>query len=262
MIRELLTYLFERPLLSEARTFGHLSESISLLSRESRCQKSWLPHRTQCKNFIKDHLKLASHFDSVLVLGSGPLHEIPIEELSKAFKKVTLVDIVHLKNTKDSVAHLKNLEFVEHDITELEHSLHFDKMLIDHVPQKFLDQDWGLVLSVNLMSQLPIHLEKYIQKKLKNKFTDLEISGYLQNSTRNHLKYLNLFNTTVLMITDTEVIYCDKNDNVIQIDKNYDHLSLPEKILSWNWNLAPIPEFQKDVAIKMKVGAFAIKKQK
>ena len=64
------------------------------------------------------------------------------------------------------------------------------------------------------------------------------------------------------MITDTEVIYCDKNDNVIQIDKNYDHLSLPEKILSWNWNLAPIPEFQKDVAIKMKVGAFAIKKQK
>jgi len=262
LIRELLTYLFERPLLSEARTFGHLSESISLLSRESRCQKSWLPHRTQCKNFIKDHLKLASHFDSVLVLGSGPLHEVPIEELSKAFKKVTLVDIVHLKNTKESVAHLKNIVFVEHDITELEHSLHHDKNLIDHVPQKFLDEDWGLVLSVNLMSQLPIHLEKYINKKLKNKFSSQDVSRYLQNSTRNHLAYLHLFNAPFIIITDTEVHYCDKNDNVIQIDKNYEHLSLPEKLSSWSWSLAPIPEFQKDIAIKMKVSAFMIKKHK
>lgn len=262
MIRELFTYFSERPRLKEARSFGHLAESISLISRESRCQKSWLPHRLQCKNFIIENLQHAQHFDSVLVMGSGPLHEIPIEELSKKFKKVVLVDIVHLKSTKDSVRHLNNLEFIEHDITELEGPLHRDHILKNHIPESFLKDDLGLVLSVNLMSQLPIHLEKYILKNLKNKFSQSEIQVFLQNSTSNHLSYLKLFNCPALLITDTAIHYCDKNDKILETDRNYDHLSMPEKNQSWSWNLAPIPEFQKDVAIKMDVSAFVLKKHK
>lgn len=259
MIRELLTYLTERPSLKEAKSFGHLVESISLLSREKRCKKTWATHRASCKQFIISELKNAIHYDSVLVLGSGPLHEISIEVLSKTFKRVVLVDIVHLKSTKKSVEHLSNVEFVEHEITEIEEALRVNKELKNIVPAKFLDQDWGLVLSVNVMSQLPLHLETYIEKKLKNKFSQDQIDNFLKDVTRNHLTYLQSFKSNVILITDTQTIYYDKNEKVIQTDNNYEHLSLPNPKEEWNWNVAPIPEFQKDVGMKMRVSGFVLK---
>lgn len=259
MIRELITYLSERPSLKEARSFGHLVESISLLSREKRCQKSWSTHRASCKHFITAELKNSRHFESVLILGSGPLHEIPIEVLSKTFKRVVLVDIVHLKSTKKSVAHLPNIEFIEHEITEIEEGLRINKELKNSIPSKFVDLDWGLVLSVNVMSQLPLHLQTFIEKKLKNKFSPESVSAFLKNVTKNHFDYLQSFKTNALLITDTQTIYYDKNESVIETDNNYEHLSLPNPTEEWNWNVAPIPEFQKDVGIKMRVCGFVLK---
>lgn len=259
MIRELLTYITERPSLPEAKSFGHLVESISLLSRETRCKKTWATHRASCKHFIESQVKNSRHYDSVLILGSGPLHEIPIEFLAKKFNQVVLVDIVHLKSTKKSVGHLKNITFIEHDLTEIEGTLRAQGKLLSHVPEKFLDQDWGLVLSVNVMSQLPIHLAGFIDRKLKNKFSESEIEEFLKNVTRNHLAYLKSFKSDVILITDTTTFYIDKNDVVIQTDLNYEHLDLPEPLEEWNWNLAPIPEFQKDVGMKMHVCGFVLK---
>jgi hypothetical protein len=259
LIREIITYLSERPTLKEAKSFGHLVESISLLSRAQRCKKSWATHRTSCKQFITAELKNASHFDSVLVLGSGPLHEIPIELLAKTFKRVVLVDIVHLKSIKKSVAYLKNVEFIEHEITEVEEALRINKQLKNKVPTKFLDQDWGLVLSVNVMSQLPLHFATFIGKKLKNNFSFTEIEKFLKEITKNHLAYLHSFKSNVILITDTQTFYYDKNEFIIQTDNNYEHLSLPEPIEEWNWNVAPIPEFQKDIGFKMRVCGFVLK---
>lgn len=259
MIKEILTYITEQPRLKEAKRFGHLAESISLLSREERCQKAWLPHRTECKNFISANLHYAIHFDSILILGSGPLHEIPIEFIAKKFRRVVLVDIVHLKNTKKSVAHLTNIEFIEHDITEIEQNLFIEKKLIEKTPTAFLKENWGMVLSVNMMSQLPLHLGTWIEKKLKNKFSSVLIKNYLEAVTRNHFEYLKSFHAPVILITDTEATYRDKGDNIIQTDHNYTHLKLPGALAEWNWNVAPIPEFQKDIGIVMRVCGFVIK---
>lgn len=258
MIRELLTYINTRPISSEAKSFGHLVESISLLSRESRCKKAWLPHRTLCKEFITEHLKDAVHFESVLVLGSGPLHEIPIDELSRKFKRVVLVDIVHLKSTKKSVSHLKNIEFVEHEISEIENILQNQKKLIEKIPTRFTNENWGLILSINIMSQLPIHLDSYIKKRLKNKFTEKEVENYLQQVTANHLLYLKSLNSTVLLISDIATTYYDKKDVLLQTDTNFAHLNLPNPLKKWTWNVAPIPEFDKNIAMKMTVHAFVI----
>lgn len=257
MIREILTYFQESPKLKEAKQLGHLVESISLLSREKRCQKAWLPHRTHCKSFIVEHLKKAKHQNSILILGSGPLHEIPIEELARTFKKVTLVDIVHLKSTRRALAHHSHINFIEHDITEIESDLLKGK-LVKKIPETFLDEDWGLVLSVNIMSQLPLHLESYIERKLKGKFTQDEIDSYLEAVTSNHFLYLKHFSSPVLLITDTITTYYDKKESVLQTDHNYTHLKLPPSQEKWIWNVAPIPEFQKDIGIKMEVEAFIL----
>jgi hypothetical protein len=262
LIREILTYLSESPLIPEAKSFGHLSESISLLSREERCKKAWFPHRTKCKEFITSHLQSAIHFRSVLVLGSGPLHEIPIEELSRKFNKVVLVDIVHLKSTKNSVKHLHNIEFVEHEISEIEHILKKDKKLIEKIPDSFKDTDWGLVLSVNVMSQLPLHLKTYIKKKLTGNFLESQVKKYLEAVTENHLNYLTSFSCPIFLITDVETVYTDGKDVLLQKDINFAHLTMPKYVDEWTWNLAPIPEFDKNIAIKMLVSAFILNSSK
>ncbi|MBC7713114.1 MAG: hypothetical protein H7177_07230 [Rhizobacter sp.] len=262
MIREILTYFSEKPSIAEAKSFGHLSESISLIAREKRCKKAWLSHRTQCIEFITTHLSEAVNFESVLVLGSGPLHEIPIDVLSRTFKKVVLVDIVHLKSTRESVSHLTNIEFVEHEISEIESSLKKEKALIEKVPVAFQNNDWGLVLSINIMSQLPLHLDSYIKKKLKNKFTEAQVQNFLEQVTANHLLYLYAFHCPVVLITDVETTYTDKIGTILQNDINYTHLAFPEVLSSWTWNVAPIPEFDKNMAMKMKVAAFVLNSKK
>ena len=259
MIRELLTYLTESPSLKEAKSFGHLVESISLLSREKRCQKAWGPHRAECKNFIASKLHTALHHDSVLVLGSGPLHEIPLELLARTFKRVVLVDVVHLKSIKKNYAHLKNVEFFEHEITEIEGLIEKEKKLIRKIPEAFLNENWGLVLSINVMSQLPIHFESYIKKRLKNKFSADEIQSFLQDITLNHFKYLEKFKAPALLITDVETRYYDKSEQLLQTDINYPHIDLPSPQHQWIWNLAPIPEFSKDIGLKMLVCGLIIK---
>jgi hypothetical protein len=258
LIQEILTYLSERPQLKEAKSFGHLYESISLLAREKRNQKAWAPHRAECKNFIKDHLKKATHFDSVLVLGSGPLHEIPIEELAQSFKKVTLVDIVHLKTTKKSIEHLKNVEFIEHDITECESTLRTTKKLVPKIPERFLGENWGLVLSVNVMSQLPLHFETYIEKNLNNRFSKSDIDQFLKSLTENHFKYLSALKSPTLLITDVSTNFLTAKEEVVETYHNYLHLNLPSPHHKWTWRVAPIPEFRKDIEIQMKVSGFIL----
>lgn len=260
MIREAFTYLLERPKLQEAIKFGHLFESVSILSREKRCKNAWASHRENCKSFIAGSIQSAHHLESVLVLGSGPLHEIPIELLAKTFKRVVLVDIVHLSSTKKKCAPYNNIEFVEHELTEIERDIFLSGKLINKIPKNFIDSSWGLVLSVNVMSQLPLHLEKFIRKKFN--FNDSEIEIFLQNITKNHFLFLESFQAPAVLITDTETHYLDDKSAILQVDLNYEHIKLPKPVKEWMWDVAPIPEFKKDIAIKMKVSGFVLKKLK
>lgn len=262
MIKEILTYLTERPLLKEARFFGHLYESISLLSKEKRCKNAWGPHRAECRHLILKYINLIPGKSSILILGSGPLHEIPIEEIAKIFKKIVLVDIVHLQSTKKSVAHLKNIEFIEHDITEKEAEFRKIKTLTSITPLRFLNQNWDIVLSVNLMSQLPIHYESYIAKNIKKRFPQEAINHFLQELTLSHYLYLKSFNTPVLLITDTHSDYLDKNEKLQQTDYNYAHIEMPSPVHSWVWRVAPIPEFRKDIEVRMRVSGFLLNSSK
>ncbi len=157
-----------------------------------------------------------------------------------------------------AVSHLKNIEFVEHEISEIENLLKNEQKLIEKIPTTFAGENWGLVMSVNIMSQLPIHLESYIKKRLKNKFTDEEVETYLQRVTANHYQYLKSFSCPVILISDIEASYYDRKDVLLQTDANYSHLILPKPLKEWTWNVAPIPEFDKNIAMKMTVHAFVI----
>lgn len=262
LIREFLTFITHLPRFYKSQRFNHLSQSISLIARENRCHSHWKSHTLRSKETIADALKKAQHNESVLIFGAGPLHEIPIELLAANFKRVVLVDIVHLWETRVKLRSYKNIEFITHDLSELEERLISEiknkRQLINKIPTSFINESWGLVISANLMSQIPIHFEEFIQKSYSNLFSPTQQANFLKQLSSDHLSYLMSFKTPCLLITDTKTEFYDLRENIFQTDFNYQHLNLPQAIAKWNWDLAPIPEFQKDVGIKMQVEAFLL----
>lgn len=251
MIHELFLY-YSNKASNNAKIFGHLKESIALIKRQKRCQEFWKSHQDHCKKFILQSINSILKFDRILIIGSGPLHEIPIEEISKKFKEVILVDVVHLNETKIKYQHLSNLNFIEHDITELENVLIQEKKLINKIPSKFLDEEFDLVISANLLSQLALHFKKFI---LKNKIEKAEeiIDQFCFNLTKDHFDYLNKFKCTKVLITDIETYLDYPQKKLREIETPYINFSLPKEIDTWIWNIAPIPELSTEFSLQMKV---------
>lgn len=242
----------------EAKIFGHLYEAIALIEREKRCRSHWLSHRTMCKNIIKDSVQMITNKTSILILGSGPLHEIPIDFLSQSFDRVDLVDVVHLLSTKKEHAHLKNLHFIEADITELEMELLKTKKKLNKVPSQFLDQSYDFVISANLLSQLAYHQRNFLEKKATPRLSNEELDRFAHQVTFDHFLYLKKFSCPVLLVTDVETILLDEKELIVQTETPYINFFFPKPILEWWWNVAPIPEYHKDLAVKMKVQAFIL----
>lgn len=257
MIRELFTY-FRANASKQAKAFGHLYESIAILEREKRCKSFWLPHRTNCKNLIRQAIARTQGHERILVLGSGPLHEIPLEDLAANFMQVDLVDVVHLQETINQYKHFKNVHFIEADITELENTVHKEKKIFNKIPTLFQNENYDLVVSANLLSQLSYHLRNYLEKKAKPKLSEEELDRFCFQVSHDHYKYLTKFSCPVVLITDIESHYIDKEEKLIDVQTPYINFSLPTPVEVWWWNVAPIPEYSRDLAVKMKVAGFIL----
>ena len=257
MISEFFTYLLAKST-KEARSFGHLYESIALIEREKRCRAFWFNHREMSKKVITSSVEKIKKKSSVLILGSGPLHEIPIEFLSASFNRVDLVDVVHLNSTKMSLKKFKNISFIEADVTELESCILKEKKPFNKIPTQFIKSGYDLVISANLLSQLSYHLTHFLEKNATPKLSLLELEHFANQVTLDHYLYLQSFICPVLLITDTETLLEDMDHNLIERENPYINFSFPIPIQEWWWNVAPIPEYQKDIALKMKVQAFLL----
>lgn len=259
MLKELFTYVIQKNVLPVARSFGHLYESISLIEREKRCRQHWLSHCENSKQFIMQQCQSLTVKKNILILGSGPLHEIPIEWLSRNFEDIFLVDVVHLNSVKKSYAHLKNLHFIVHDISEIEEEIQKTKSLVKKIPAFLTDRPFSCVISANVMSQIPLHLHNYVLKNIKNSFTEEEIADFLLESTKAHFDYLQSFQAfRKLLITDVETLYYDGKGRLIESQLNYSHLNLPSPKQEWIWNVAPIPELSREQEMRMKVAGFVL----
>jgi hypothetical protein len=252
MLRELFLYLTTK-VKPEAKTFGHLYEAIAIGEREKRCSQFWKPHREESKKLILDIANTIKEKKSLLILGSGPLHEIPIEELSKIFDSITLVDIVHLKETKKKYEYLHNLNFVEHDITELESIISIEKKIINKVPAAFLQDGYSLVISANILSQLAYHLQSFLEK-----YTNENLDKFSNQISSDHFEYLKKFNRPVLLITDIETYFKNQQNIVIDTQKPYMSINFPTPIRTWLWDVAPIPEYSPEISLQMKVAGFIL----
>lgn len=98
------------------RTMGYFSNFRGMMNRYLREQEHWDEHLQQTRKFISDAISRTEH-RNVVVLGSGWLLDIPLEELSERFEKVILVDIWHPAQVRHKMTKLPNVELKYMDLS-------------------------------------------------------------------------------------------------------------------------------------------------
>ena len=157
------------------KKMGYLRDQEGILNRYMRESSQWKTHLENTRNFINNSFA-DTHINSVAVLGSGWLLDIPLSELARRFNKIYLVDIWHPPQIRNRVKDIKNIELLETDLSggavEQLWQITRNKGAIDnsrttdffklYPPLSNIQTD--AYISVNLLNQLDIILCDFLVK--------------------------------------------------------------------------------------------------
>jgi len=256
MIPEALEYL-ATPCPRPLRGMGYLRELMAIRGRAKRCWNAWKPHLEKSKAIIRSAIGECRQHRKAVILGSGMLYDVPVEELSTAFREVLLVDIVHpLKNWLPSLRY-KNLRRITADVTgTAEEVFRVAKLpgatLPRTEPSLFLDDpEVDLVVSLNLLSQLPVIPTTYLERV--GVHAPEAIAALARHLVASHLAYLQRFTCTVTLITDVEKLTLNRAGTLVGKSSLLRGVPLPCEGETWEWRLAPRPEADPDYSYYRRV---------
>jgi hypothetical protein len=156
------------------RRMGFIRDQSGIMNRYLRETRHWEPHLEKTREFIRNSFT-GQDYESVTVLGSGWLLDVPLDHLAGRFRKVTLVDIFHPPQIRKKVKDLDHVQLVETDLTggAVEQIWQLSKkrgaLNPDSLPEMLhLEPPLprirsGVVVSVNLLNQLDIHLCDFLR---------------------------------------------------------------------------------------------------
>jgi len=240
--------------------FGYPRYQWGLITHHSEQGEGWDTHLAHCRQFI---LKAIDFYkpEKVTVLGSGWLLDVPVAEMLERNLKVTLIDIIHPPEVKKQLGGLKNVELIEKDATgglvkevfemcrktsvfRKMHSL--DDIII---PELTLEGDPGLVVSLNLISQLDVLPIQYLRKKAK--VPEEQFEKFRIAVQQKHIDFLLKHQS--VMITDTTEVYT--GDSGTTEDFQWAVADLPEskhkEEWTWDFDLNKSGSYEKRSVLKV-----------
>lgn len=220
---------------SQARKEGYLYHAIALAHRARRCEKYWQTHLEHCREQVA---KIPSA-EKLVVFGSGLLLETPLEILVQKFNQITLVDIVHTKETRAKVERF--CQSLKTRISLVEMDLNKD----------FFTEKAEFYISANILSQIAF---VSTQKWLKEQIAEEEIEKRTADLQARHLEQLLNVSNHGMVFSDFQMQILDLQNKVIE-EKSTVAESLKLKwSKTWSWDLAPAPELSKDYSVRLIVG--------
>jgi hypothetical protein len=203
----------------------------------------WESHQERCRGFILRALELYKP-QKVTVLGSGWLLELPFAELIEQTEKVCLIDIIHPPDVISQAGDYKNVNLIEQDITgglisEVwlkagKYSL-FKKLksIADIVIPEFKpDGDPGMVISLNILTQLESLLIDFLKKRSKIKEEEFEL--FKTEIQRKHIDFLRKHSS--VLITDYAEVITNRSGSVMTVPTLVTHLPQSQIREEWTWN--------------------------
>lgn len=193
---------------------GYYNYQNSLIYRHINQDGGWDKHLSNCRSFIMRAIEKASP-EKVTILGSGWLLDLPLAELMDHSRQITLVDIVHPPEVITQVSEYKKVKLLEADVTgglinevwnkagnKFLFKKNFQRTLIN-IPEYIPDEDPGLIISLNILTQLEALPVDFIRKKFKT--CEEEITDFKFEVQKKHIDFLK--NYPSVLISDIEEIF-------------------------------------------------------
>jgi hypothetical protein len=260
MLSELYAYL-TTPCPQYVRHMAYLDEAIAMRSRYRRNREAWRPHLERTRRFILSVAEKCRKRNKAVVLGAGLLLDVPLEELSSLFQEVVLVDIVFLPEVRNVIKHCRNVKLLQHDVTNMAKQLHENirsglRELPEAVPAApEIDEKAGLVVSLNLLSQLWVVPRSYALMKLSG-LKEEHVDDWCRRTVESHYAFLRSMPCDVCLVADHEFVKRDQEGCIVSQGSTVSRLVLPEPDASWNWNIIPMGENRQYLSKELTVGAW------
>jgi len=209
----------------------YISDQQDIMRRYIREKENWDIHLNKTKGFILKSAETKTK-GKVVVLGSGWLLDLPLDDLSKQFKEIILVDIIHPKQVLRKIKKYSNVTAIKSDITGglikyIYHALKTDKkkkqktLLTSANFFSFsLPENTNFVISLKVMCQLHIILINYIKKF--SAYSDAELKNLIAQIQQSHINILPKGKSCLITNIEEEIMN-EKNQSIginplIQLD--------------------------------------------
>jgi|WetSurMetagenome_2_1015567.scaffolds.fasta_scaffold50314_2 hypothetical protein len=222
---------------------GYYDYQEGLIHRHLNQGDGWNSHLENCRKYIIGAVKEIKP-EKVTVLGSGWLLDLPLAEILDIAHSVTLIDIVHPPDAQKQVASLKGVELVEADATgglveevweKRKKTPFFRKIATLEdivVPVYEFNHDPGLVISLNILSQLDVLPVAFLKKR--SNLDESEILSFRKKIQENHIRFLLRYKS--VLITDICEIFTDSTGNTTDIQTVVTGLPDGDSRREWTWD--------------------------
>ncbi|MDR3441298.1 hypothetical protein [Telmatospirillum sp.] len=257
MLREAIAAL-TTPATRYARRLGYVHEGIAIEARFRRCYTDWLPHIGRCHKSILAAGLACPRRDRVVVLGSGPLCDIPLAELAGIFTEVVLIDVFHPPRARKLMARFSNVVAIEHDLLGQEFGVSTDDVDARLANWRQRTGAVDLVVSANLLAQLPVvPMASRLSRDLLAR--DVDAQTWSDAVMRAHIADLAAGPGQACLISEWRRHWFDRDGAEIDQESPLTGLSLPEPSESWRWVVAPPGELPGGASLEVDVGLFLLK---
>lgn len=239
---------------------GYYNYQQGLIYRHLNQDEGWIGHEKNCRQFILRAIDFHRP-EKVTVFGSGWLLEVPLAEMAERVRTIVLTDIVHPPEVVSQTSGMKNVRLSFEDVTgglieevwnkagrrTFLNKLHsLDSILI---PEYHPVEDPGLVISVNILTQLESLPEKLLRKKAS--VSEKEFLNFRKEIQLKHLHFIEKYKG--ILISDKAEILTDKGGNTTETETAL--VKLPEGNIKeewvWNFDLLRTDYVQKESVFKV-----------
>ena len=244
------------------RRMGFIKDQEGIMNRYMRESAHWKHHLDRTRKFISDSF-LETKAESVAVLGSGWLLDVPLDHLLSRFRHIYLVDIHHPVQIRKRTAPMTQVELIEEDLTggAIEQVRNYLKES-QSPREELLNEQLSLspplahirpdaLISVNLLNQLDIIVCDHILKK--KPFQQEALTPFRTAIQAFHLDWISKFPGCLVSDVLEEVV--DKNGTLSS--KALLYTKLPEGIRqdSWWWDFDTLGTYHPGSRTRMEVQA-------
>lgn len=248
MLRELLDY-YMTPASRSARNDGFVYEAVAFESRGRRLAADWQSHWVQSHELVDRFCSENPQAESLAILGTGCLFEVPKEKLLQRFQKIHFIDLVFPRSVRRWISNSPLGHRVEL------HEINLVKMadLGSNLNQLF---QADLIMSANLLSQIPL---ARVAQRSRASSLSLDESDQIRRELQNqHLEMLRPWTGKTLLWTDVERQTHDTRKPLEVIVEQTVFSKMPKPDATWLWHLAPAPEINKFQSIDLAMQGFRL----